>query len=122
MRIRKSQMRELGKGLRAREEESIITTALQTAYPTKCAQMGGQQLLERIRKGTSRARTYGLEALEDRLAFISVMLTFGDDFDRRSDTAWAQEILVGNLSPGPKRELLLHRARSVKGRSTHVPL
>jgi uncharacterized protein (DUF924 family) len=83
---------------------SWLRTEIEALFPAKSAVMGAQALERFVTAGTERARRYGFTS-RDYLSFLSLEMTFGEDFMREN---WARQALEGE--PDTAMQRLRHEA------------
>ena len=83
--------------------ETRIAAALKKLWPVLCATLGDGQLRRRVRHARAAARSHGIRREADILRFARLMLAWGDDFNRSSETPWAAQILAWRNCDAPTR-------------------
>jgi len=77
-------------------------------YPAQTNQKLDDELNQIIRKGISKAESYGIEEHEDTRIYIEYMIFFGEDFDTNPETSWARKVLkIRNLNGHEKINRML---------------
>ncbi|MGA2498903.1 MAG: hypothetical protein ABSH20_14265 [Tepidisphaeraceae bacterium] len=83
--------------------ETRIAAALKKLWPVLCATMGDAQLRRSVRQARVSARSHGIRREADILRFSRLMLAWGDNFNRSSQTPWAAQILAWRNCDAPTR-------------------
>lgn len=109
--IRRAQMKEFEKAARRNFAERAVTH-LETYFPEQCRALGRTEVLEAVRFGMGRAATYDLNTERDVLRYLTLMFTFGKDFDADPELPWAREILTGGASARKRTDRLQAKARN----------
>ncbi|MEK7408390.1 MAG: hypothetical protein AAB225_25235 [Acidobacteriota bacterium] len=102
--IREPQMRAMGLAL----FERWMTDHLRTHFPDQCSGLNDPQLLEFVRLGTQKARSYGFSDEAHCCRYIDLMTILGRDFDSDTELPWARDILTDPAisTPGVRIEML----------------
>jgi hypothetical protein len=95
LRIRPEQLAVLEEA-RLRQFEQDIVAHVRQFFPHECASAGAQTVRECVRFGIGRARAYGFTGSREITKYVSLMFTFGRDFDLDPELAWAASILRGD--------------------------
>ncbi|MGH9344608.1 MAG: hypothetical protein ACRD19_12720 [Terriglobia bacterium] len=90
--LRKEQLK-IFETVAAKEFEERALTQLREQSPALCAALGEGALVEFVRYGTERAKSYGIIAEPDVGKYLNVMLKLGKDFDRNPRYPWAARTL-----------------------------
>lgn len=90
----------------AEQERFVLEAeaAVRQDSPLAASGLDGEELRRRVRIAFARARSHGLEARRDLLAFITMMLTLGPSFDRRLPFS---RILALDLPAAVRADMLL---------------
>ena len=82
------------------------------------AEMDDDTLRETARLGALRGRGYGFTSEQDLARYVSLMFTFGRDFDTDPACGWARELLTSSREAKRRMTELYARAirRSKQGR------
>ncbi|MFI5379344.1 MAG: hypothetical protein ACHRHE_08605 [Tepidisphaerales bacterium] len=83
--------------------ETRIVAAVKRSWPVLCATMGDERLRRCVRRARVRARIHGLQREGEILRFARLMLAWGEDFDRSSETPWAAQIVAWRNCDAPTR-------------------
>jgi hypothetical protein len=90
--IRDDQLSSLRR-VRQKEYERRLAAHLKKYFPDTCAKLGDKGLLDALRHGVQRAKTYGIQAERDVVKFLNLMFVFGRDFDTDPRFPWAASML-----------------------------
>jgi hypothetical protein len=101
----------------SRAAQSFVTRMeahLRKHFPNHCATLGDAGVREAIGSGTAKAGQYGIESERDVCKFITLMFTFGRDFDVDPKLPWASEILRNPVyqTPTHRTEALYATAKT----------
>jgi hypothetical protein len=99
--IRREQMKALSAPkLKAFEDRMLLH--LRKFFPGECDALGEEKTRAVIRYGIDRAQGHGFKSGRDISRYLNLIFTFGHDFDKDPDLAWASETLrrVGTMPPG----------------------
>ena len=66
---------------------------LRARFPAETQAVSDEQLVDRIRTGTEKAKCYGLTLQDHVRAYLELDITYGRDFDISDATGWAGRIL-----------------------------
>jgi hypothetical protein len=110
--IRKAQMVALS-DYRLRAFETRLVHHIGGAFPTQYEQMGEEGARALIRRGMEIASEFGIEAERDMVAFIELMVEFGETFDSALYEDWALEILE-DPTLGGQAKIQLFRSRMLE--------
>ncbi len=83
--------------------DTRIAAALKKLWPVLCVTLGDEPLRRRVRHARTAARSRGIRQEPDILRFARLMLAWGDNFHRSSETPWAAEILAWRNCDAPTR-------------------
>lgn len=87
-----------------------LTSHLIRFFPTDCQALEDRGLSNAVDRGLTRARSHGFRTENHVTKYLSLMFTFGRDFDTNPDHAWAHEILSLGCLNSEKMIRLLDRA------------
>jgi hypothetical protein len=97
--------------------ERRLVEYLRRFFPALCASLGEERLALVVHEGRQRAQGHGFTSERDLSKYLSLICTFGPDFDIA--LPWAAEILALNRGPSKKMERLfavaLERAHDAAG-------
>lgn len=111
MRIRRDQIDHFSNDATGRFTDRMLAH-LRKHFPDRCNILNDEQIRSTIQLGIQRSSSYGVTAERDVCKYIDMMMVFGDDFDRRLDLPWAQQILNAEARhPSAKMEALLEQAK-----------
>jgi hypothetical protein len=80
-----------------------VLAHLRKCFPKKCEAMDTEKLMELIREGIKRSRSYGIETERNVMEFIDLMVVFGRNFDTDKTYPQAAKILADKDADGPKK-------------------
>ena len=97
---------------------------LETYFPDQCAAMGKEAVLDAVRFGMGRAAHHHFETERDILRYLTLMFTFGKDFDRDPEIPWARAILTNGASARKRTDALQTKARNCRtlGKGYNKPI
>jgi len=90
--IRDDQKEVLGNYMLKKFENALVDH-LNQYFPEKCRALGETGVLENIRLGIERAKSYGIVIEYQVSLYINLMFTLGRNFDSDPDLPWAIETL-----------------------------
>ena len=86
-----------------RSFEKRVLAHLRKCFPKKCEAMDKEKLIELIREGLQRSRSYGIETERNVMEFIDLMVVFGRHFDTDKTYPEAAKILADENANGQKK-------------------
>ena len=86
-----------------RSFEKRVLVHLRKCFPKKCETMDKERLIELIREGIKRSRSYGIETQRNVMEFIDLMVVFGRHFDTDKAYPQAAKILADKDADGQKK-------------------
>lgn len=86
-----------------RSFEKRVLAHLRKCFPKKCEAMDEEKLIELIREGIQRSRSYGIETERNVMEFIDLMVVFGRHFDTDKTYPQAAKILAEKDADSPKK-------------------
>jgi len=90
--IRDDQLSAL-RGVRQKEYEKRLAAHLKRYFPDTCAELGEKGLIDALRHGVERAKSYGIQAERDVVKYLNLTFVFGRDFDIDPRFPWAASML-----------------------------
>lgn len=90
--IRSDQFAALAEPQIARYEQTALAH-VSKYFAEQALVLGEEEILAGVRHGFKRAGQYGLETEKDLLRYLTLMFTFGRNFDTNPALPWASEIL-----------------------------
>ncbi len=109
--IRRAQMKEFGK-LGMRNFEARAIAHLERFFPEQCESLGSAVVLDGVRYGIKRATAYRLESERDLLRYLTLMFSFGRNFDVDPALPWAAAILTSAEKAPSRTKRLQTKARN----------
>lgn len=116
--IRKEQVKVFGP-ISMKSFEDRMVVHLKQVFPDRVSTMQEPALLDTIRHGVQRARTYSIVSERDVCKYIDLAVLYGRDFDQDAALPWAATILQNKSirKPSTKVDRLFREAKKHNNRA-----